>query len=419
MTNSIDHYDWCIIGGGITGVACAELLSRENDSVIIVEKNEKLVAETSAEFHEWFHLGSLYTIKKDNNNTIKTLLNSFKKMNEFYSEYKNFNIELKDKGFEIKKFDTKKEWFNDDKLEIRYSINENKKDFKWIKMVARSIMIIKKIKEIQWIKKDQLKPFKHSLLSLISGTKIFIKLLKSKKSYYAIKSEDFSFNSRNMIYDLLSNAINNNLKLSLGNKFIKMAFKKNKDSFYEINCSKKKIFAKKVIFCNGRSISEVFSSQIKTYYAPMIVYKNYNKNNSYFEISNDESKANNCIVKENDTAVVGGASYSDLEIANQEKKKLHELFIKENPEVEKKLDYIGLKNEFIAYETERNYLYHIWKKKNQDIWAIIPGKFTLAFSAAIDFYRSYFKNDPIKENYYKKNKIDVSEHVSEIKWKEI
>ena len=106
MTNSIDHYDWCIIGGGITGVACAELLSRENDSVIIVEKNEKLVAETSAEFHEWFHLGSLYTIKKDNNNTIKTLLNSFKKMNEFYSEYKNFNNELKDKGFEFNKFDS-------------------------------------------------------------------------------------------------------------------------------------------------------------------------------------------------------------------------------------------------------------------------------------------------------------------------
>ena len=101
MNNSKKVYDCCIIGGGITGLACAELLSRENKSVILVEKNKKLVGETSAEFHEWFHLGSLYSIKQDNNSTIKTLLNSFKKVNEFYSEFKNFNIELKKSGFEF------------------------------------------------------------------------------------------------------------------------------------------------------------------------------------------------------------------------------------------------------------------------------------------------------------------------------
>ena len=54
MNNSKQIYDWCIIGGGITGLACAELLSRDNKSVILVEKNKKLVGETSAEFHEWF-----------------------------------------------------------------------------------------------------------------------------------------------------------------------------------------------------------------------------------------------------------------------------------------------------------------------------------------------------------------------------
>ena len=51
-----------------------------------------------------------------------------------------------------------------------------------------------------------------------------------------------------MIQDLLSNAIGNNLKLSLENKFLNMEYAPDKNSAYKINCSKENIFAKKVIF---------------------------------------------------------------------------------------------------------------------------------------------------------------------------
>lgn len=419
MNNSEKVYDWCIIGGGITGLVCAELLSREKKSVILVEQNQKLVGETSAEFHEWFHLGSLYSIKQDNNSTIKTLLNSFKKVNEFYSEFKNFNIEFKNSGFEVKEFNNEKEkkWFNNDKLEIRYSLNESK-NFKWLKRVARSIMIINKIKNVCWKNNNDTKIFKNNFYSIFKSIIIFIKLFLNKSKYHSIISEDFSFNSRVMIHDLLSNAISNNLKLSLKNKFLQMNYSKNKDSFYEIVCSKENISAKKVIFCNGKNISDVFKSKINTHYAPMLVYKNYKKNSSYFEISNDETKANNCIVKEDNISVVGGASYPDLNEAKKELVKLDNFFKSNNPEVIKKSEYIGCKNEFVAYDAKRNYQYYIWKKKNQDIWAIIPGKFTLAFSAAIDFYKMNLGNDPVKKNYCKNDDIDLSEYISKIKWKE-
>ena len=417
MNNSKKVYDWCIIGGGITGLVCAELLSRDNKSVILVEKNKKLAGETSADFHEWFHLGSLYSINKNNNNTIKILLNSFKRMNQFYSEYKNFNIEFKNLGFDVKT-SSKKKWFNDDKLELRYSLNKAKKNLSWLRMVTRSIMIINRIKNINWKNYKDIKLYSYNFLSILNSIKFFFILLINKKSYYSINSEDFSFNSRVMIHDLLSNAIANNLKLSLNNKFIKMNYKKNKDSLYEVSCSKENIFAKKVVFCNGKNISDVFKSQINTYYAPMLVYKNYKKKSSYFEISNDETKANNCIVKDDGIAVVGGASYPNLEEANEELKKLNDFFIKKNPNVIKKSEYIGYKNEFIAYNSKRNYQYHIWQKKNQDIWAIIPGKFTLAFNAVIDFYKTQVGTDPVKKNYCNNSKINLSEHISEIKWKE-
>ena len=36
------------------------------------------------------------------------------------------------------------------------------------------------------------------------------------------------------------------------------------------------------MFCNGRNISKVFSSQIKTTYSPMLVYKNLPKQVNHF-----------------------------------------------------------------------------------------------------------------------------------------
>ena len=279
-------------------------------------------------------------------------------------------------------------------------------------------MIVKKIKNVNWANNKDIRIFANNFSNILYSIKIFLKLLFNKKNYHSIISEDFSFNSRIMIQDLLSNALGNNLKLSLENTFLNMKYAPNEESVYKINCSKENIFAKKVIFCNGRNISDVFKSQINTYYAPMLVYKNYKKKNSYFEIADNEKKANNCIVKENNFSVVGGASFNNLEEANKELINLDNLFKVKNPDVVKKKGYIGCKNEFIAYDAKRNYQYHIWKKNNQNIWAIIPGKFTLAFSAVIDFYIKNIGKDPVKKNYCKNIDMDLSKYISPIKWRE-
>ena len=54
-------YDWIIVGGGIAGISLCEILTREGHSVALIEKNNKLASETTREFHEWVHTGSLYT----------------------------------------------------------------------------------------------------------------------------------------------------------------------------------------------------------------------------------------------------------------------------------------------------------------------------------------------------------------------
>ena len=57
-----ERYNWIIVGGGISGLAIAEILSRENNEILIIEKNKYLASETSKVFHEWLHTGALYTI---------------------------------------------------------------------------------------------------------------------------------------------------------------------------------------------------------------------------------------------------------------------------------------------------------------------------------------------------------------------
>ena len=65
---------------------------------------------------------------------------------------------------------------------------------------------------------------------------------------------------------------------------------------------------------------------------------------------------------------------------------------KNNPNMEVLQKYVGIKNEIISRGENRNYIFHInQEKENKNVWSIIPGKFSLAFSIAPEFYRLVYK----------------------------
>ena len=47
------EYDWIVVGGGVSGIAISEILTRAGKTVLLLEKNDKLASETSKDFHEW------------------------------------------------------------------------------------------------------------------------------------------------------------------------------------------------------------------------------------------------------------------------------------------------------------------------------------------------------------------------------
>ena len=117
--------------------------------------------------------------------------------------------------------------------------------------------------------------------------------------------------------------------------------------------------------------------------------------------------------------MIGGISLSE----KKETEKYFEYMIQEhkkaNPEIEVLEKYIGVKNEIISKGENRNYIFHINQEKDQkNLWSVIPGKFTLAFSIAPEFYRIIYKKNP-KKSFDTLDGENLENLVDETVWSEV
>jgi L-2-hydroxyglutarate oxidase LhgO len=96
------EYDFIIVGGGIAGICIAEILSRDNLKILLLEKNKTLISEASTSQHGWFHFGSLYAILEDNQ-TLKNMLNNLINIIKYYSHFKTMNLTFSKNAFLLKK----------------------------------------------------------------------------------------------------------------------------------------------------------------------------------------------------------------------------------------------------------------------------------------------------------------------------
>ena len=101
--NEMKNYEWAVIGSGIAGIVVAEILTRGGHSTVLIEKNDKLAAETTRDFHEWMHSGSLYTLIPNNLTTLKFILGAVDDILEFYHSFDNMNLLPTEAGLQIKK----------------------------------------------------------------------------------------------------------------------------------------------------------------------------------------------------------------------------------------------------------------------------------------------------------------------------
>ena len=406
-------YEWAVIGGGIAGIAISEILSREGHSVVLIEKNSKLASETTREFHEWIHTGALYTLVPDRLTTLKFILGAIDNLLEYYSSFERMNLKPTVTGLEIGR--NKNDWFSPNYIHFKYRIKGRKITFPWLIGIARSLQINEKLQKHDWLRRraGDLGSIKENIKTGI--IKKFFSLLKSKEKFYDYQTTDFTTNSRCLLRDLVTTAIRHGLDVSLDNKIKKINKIKNN---YIIEGSKETFQSEKVVVCAGAGTTDFTNSKINTSYAPIAIVDGVKKENySFVELDYFPKNCINILTKEDGVGLIGGITLKNIEKCDEYLNYVIEEHKKLNPELKVIGKYFGKKNEIIFKNQDRNYLYHInTNPEKKNMWSIIPGKFTLGFSLAPEFYRRVYLKNPRKFFKSYKDNGEYSNLVANTAW---
>ena len=212
-------YDLAIVGGGIAGLVTAELFSRSGYSVILLEKNKKLISGASSEQHGWFHLGSLYTTSHQPI-YLKKLVRTIETLQKYYSSFKSMNITVDNGLLKVKPFENG--WFDSGPLEYYVvarnssdilSGNENflKKIYKRIKWDLKCKLMVSRHERIyrhywggdklaeNWIPKANLTDYKKRNIKKINTKDLKI----NRDTHFLINSFDIPMNTYKITTDIL------------------------------------------------------------------------------------------------------------------------------------------------------------------------------------------------------------------------
>jgi len=386
-------FDWIIVGGGITGISLCEILTREGHSVALIEQKNKLASLTTREFHEWVHTGSLYTLVKDEMKTLKYILGSLDDLLEFYSSFSQMNLQASENGLTI--VDSEKGWFSPNYIHFKYRLKSRKIILPWLYAIARSIALIDGIRHHDWLRR------RAGILQSVTAEyylpiiKNLFKIIINNKKFFKIKTTDFTTNSRYLLRDMLTTAAENGLEIFTNNKLLEI---KNLNGNVVANCTNGTFQAKNMVVCVGAEVEKFSNLKIKKTYAPIAVVKNIKADSeSFVELDYFKKKCINIVTKSNSFGLIGGISLEK----KSEVQQYFDFMIDEHKKLNSKIQvlkrYISTKNEISVKNGSRNYLFHINPvTKYNNVWTAIPGKFTLAFSLAPEFYRIVYKKNPRK-----------------------
>lgn len=406
------EYDWIVVGGGISGIAVAEILCREGKSVLLLEKNDSLASETSKVFHEWMHSGALFTLVPDNLLTLRYLLGATDDLLEYYSCYPQMNLIPTEKGVRIEN----RGWFNDDRIEFRYRVR--KWNPAWMSLVSRSMSIVNMINQHDWLRRRAGSEYGRSKINWKHAIGYMPELFSSSDEFFRTSTSDLTMNSRVLLNDLLS-------------------FILEKGGDVRVSCPVEKIYetgnavtaetacgtfvAKNLVVCSPDYLANQFNIPVKVSYAPIAVVKNIPESEkSFVELDLNTRTCINLLKKSDGIGQAGGISLNSEGEVDSYLRYVIRQHKKRNPGVEVIDSYVGLKKEFGQTVGSRNYLYHI-AQQGSNVWSIVLGKFSLAFSMAPEFYRRVYHKNPSKFSKVSSSPATLTSKnlISPTSWREI
>jgi glycine/D-amino acid oxidase-like deaminating enzyme len=388
-------YDFCVVGGGIAGLSVAELLARSGRSVALLERTDKLCSEASAAQHSWFHAGALYAALPTNA-FFRTLVGNVDDLLDYYACFPNMNLRA---GRNI--HTTSPEgWFSNHTIFYAYvSPRAGEIPLRW--KLPWWVAIHRAERRLAWFENLDFARVLSDQVRRVER-KVSVELVKRKgvlgvelgRLAVVLKSRDRTMNTRLIAKDLTASFLGWGGDLFLNSPAREI--RKN-----EVVIDRGTVRARHIVVAAGAEAERLAGVRVRRVFSPLlVVYPALAALNFVRMTPRPDQTINHLYHRAGDVeySVVGSALYYDVdsdesrEVALQiMRRRLEQVFPEAGSHVWSA--YFGPKTELVGATQLRNYQYHILDTDHCTV--VLPGKFTLAFSLAVNTCR-HFGVEPLQ-----------------------
>jgi hypothetical protein len=390
--------DFAVVGGGIAGLAIAEMLQRSGASVILLEKNKTLCSEASAEQQGWFHTGALYTALP-NNFFCRTMVGNLDDLVDYYSGFPGMNLRV-DKHI----YTTDREgWFANRTNFYAYTSTQG---VSWAWKLPWAVALYRAKRRMSWFETlDASRSLSHQmgfggkpLKYVVHNSTLGVNL---DHVAYVLKSRDRAMHTRRIATDLLRSflACGGTVKTQAKVQKLEKGFVLAKLDGSE---EPARVPARHTILATGKDTT-TFESQTKVFISPLLVVYPALTDINFVRMSPHMDQTINHICHRSnglEYSLVGNAVYHDAQQINQAllgqvRGNMQAMARRVFGDFDEKGSdlFFGYKTEVSSSSFIRNYLYHIIDRGHYTL--ALPGKFSLCFSLAVNVCR-HFGVEPVE-----------------------
>jgi glycine/D-amino acid oxidase-like deaminating enzyme len=418
------RYEYAVVGGGIAGLAVAEIFARSGKNVVLIERNDHLCQEASAAQHGWFHFGSLYSIFPQNQ-FLRTMIGGVEDLLEYYRGFPGMNITLTNRGH-LAFPQANGAWFRDEPIEYivcaRNDADFDMRSFNGLRDYTKKLfllitweMAIKQfisrhqrfhkhdwagtIAASQWIPCAGWMDYSREVITKPNNPSINL----DRDTHFRIVGHDRPMRAAWIISDLIRSFLGAGGEVKTGTA-VEQVVRVGKAARLETAVGS--IEANTVIVAAGRWLGGFLkhAEGVKVVSSPLlVVYPAVSKTNFVRMTPFVEKSINHLNHEINGLSysLIGGGHFADPEDAEAVARASERLLamartVFPNIAGAKVLEaYLGCKTEIVPRRGERNYQYFI-RKVNDGMFILLPGKFSLAFSLAVNAYKRLIGEEPAR-----------------------
>lgn len=435
------QYDLAVIGAGIAGLAIAEIFARSGHRVVLVDKSDVVCGEASGAHHGWFHFGSLYSIFP-NNQFMRTLVGGIDDLLEYYRQFPGMNIAV-GSGGKLRFGSEGNSWIRDEPIQYIVSAR-NDRDFAlhefdglrpylrklfftltWDLAIKQFISRHQRFHKFDWrtgpasqnIPQAGWFDYSREVIHKVGDIDIDL----DKNTHFRIEGFDRPMNTANIVAGLLRSYLSSGGELFLNRECTGYVERSGK---VEIETSSGTVCADRVILAAGRNLAQLLGRDVtvNVVASPLLVVYPSVCDRHFVRLTPFVDQSVNHLLhysRGQPYSLIGGGYTANPNAADQvedAKARLLAMAARVLPKVGNaamRQTYVSYKTEVVSRHGERNYQYFI-RTLSDRAFAVVPGKFSLAFSLAVNAYKHLDGKAPSSEIQYDMS-IDPTQFIGLLK----